>query len=538
MRWTLALVLFAAGCATTPATKGSGELKPFGPAGLTATEPPRRLALIIGVERFEDERFGDLKYTQDDALALGSALSREGFDEIRVLTADGETTRAAVLDALSGLAEKIRSPEDTVLVYISSHGTLAHPPGRALERFVVLRDSRMHLAADTGLSVRSLLERVEALPSSRKAVVLATCHSGAGKSKLPDPLVDALSRSKSSALPDLLQVSEAMVVVSAAAFGETARESARLGHDIYTYFLIEAFKNGDRNGDGAVTISEAHDYARERTYRFSDGAQRPTLVGQIVGADPLVLAGRRVRAPQPVLFSYSPAAEGLSVVVDGETKGHLPGGVAVPSGRLSLRLVDRRSGAGVWQGHVDVKPGTLTDVATLLPPPPTFSAHIEARSIVLLDAAVRDRAFPPLFGGGMRFRAHGLGDRRLVFEVGVGAATGSGQLRVADDRLPQTVTAVDVSGAVGLRLGWLGFDWTPAVAAGFMWARRSIEVPPQPTVESLTGLAVSLSLQVERTLSRQLSAGLRFEGGALAASILGRSVHPVASAAFWVGIQL
>ena len=537
MRRLSVLLLCAAGCATTTA-KGSGELKPFGPAGITATEPPRRLALLIGVERFEDDRFGDLRFTQDDALALGAALSREGFDEIQVLTADHETTRSAVLDALSSLAAKIRSPEDTVLIYVSSHGTLAHPPGRALERFVVFRDSRMHLVTDTALSVRTLLQRVEALPSSRKAMVLATCHSGAGKSRLPDPLVDALSRSKSGGLPDLLKVSEAMVVVSAAAFGETARESARLGHDIYTYFLIEGLQKGDRNGDGAVTISEAHDYARERTYAFSDGSQRPTLVGQIVGADPLILAGKRMRAPRPVLFSYSPAAEGLSVVVDGETKGHLPGGVAVEAGRMNLQLIDRQSGVGVWQGDIDIDPGTTTDVATLLPPAPTFSAQLEARSAVLLDATVRDRAFPPLFGAGVRISANDLLIRRLVLEVGMGAATGSGELRVGDDGLPQTVTAIEVSGAAGIRLGWLGFDWTPAVTTGFMWARRTIEVPQQQTVETLTGVAVGLSLSVERAFGSQLLAGLRIEGGALAASILDRDVHPLASAALWIGLQL
>ncbi|MEI8351089.1 MAG: TonB-dependent receptor, partial [bacterium] len=51
-------------------------------------------------------------------------------------------------------------------------------------------------------------------------------------------------------------------VLSASAFGETAREDDRLQGDVYTHFLIEGIKSGDLDGDGAVTLTEADDYAR------------------------------------------------------------------------------------------------------------------------------------------------------------------------------------------------------------------------------------------------------------------------------------
>ena len=48
-----------------------------------------------------------------------------------------------------------------------------------------------------------------------------------------------------SALPALRRWSEAVVVLSAAAFGEPAREDEALGHDVYTYFLLEALTVDD-----------------------------------------------------------------------------------------------------------------------------------------------------------------------------------------------------------------------------------------------------------------------------------------------------
>ncbi len=63
------------------------------------------------------------------------------------------------------------------------------------------------------------------------------------------------------------------MVFAACDWGETAREDEGLKNDIYTHFLIEGLNgSADRNIDGAVTATEAHDYARRRTYALHRGA--------------------------------------------------------------------------------------------------------------------------------------------------------------------------------------------------------------------------------------------------------------------------
>ena len=101
----------------------------------------------------------------------------------------------------------------------------------------------------------------------------------------------------------------------------------------YTHYFLEAVRRPyDPDGDGAVTVTEAHDFARRLTYQRSRGAQRPNLRSDILGGDPIVLAGSPGAPALPLLLSFDPALEGYRVRVDGQEKGALPGGLALPVG--------------------------------------------------------------------------------------------------------------------------------------------------------------------------------------------------------------
>src|SRR5499433_3287343 len=372
-----ALVLAAGGA--NSASKGP-PLSAFAPAGITEA-PAQRHALLVGIDHFEDDHFTELHFAAADARALAAGLNE--FDDVRTLVRPEETRRAAILEALADLEKRIRSPRDTVFLYFSTHGSLAQRPGGELERELVVGDTRLDLLRETGLSVDELIHRAEKLPSRRVAVVFATCHAGRGKSRIPDVLAQALAARKSPPRT-LEEVSEAVVVLSAAAFGDVAREDEALGHDVYTYFFIEALSAGDRDGDGAETISEAHDYARERTWRFTRGEQRPVVESSILGLDPIVLRGQRQRAGLPVIFSYERSAEGVGVRVSGEAKGVLPGGFAVPPGEQRLELVDSGTGGLLYLGNINLESGERMEVSRLIPAPPRLELRVQGGVFVPL----------------------------------------------------------------------------------------------------------------------------------------------------------
>src|SRR5205823_3555630 len=142
------------------------------------------------------------------------------------------------------------------------------------------------------------------------------------------------------------------------------------------WFLLRSFEEGDRDGDGAVTASEAHDYAREKTYQYTRGQQRPTSESSVLGKDPIVLAGRPVRVGTPVLYSYAPSAEGVAVVVNGVQKGTLPGGIALSPGTYRLRLANAQDGRVLYDGDIDISQGEYRELSSLVPQPLQAAAEI------------------------------------------------------------------------------------------------------------------------------------------------------------------
>ena len=530
----------AVGCSVGCASGGDkgGLMVPFAPAGLTFEQAPRRFALLVGIDDFEDRRFAPLRFAQSDALAFGSALSKAGFEEVRVLTGAAQTSKAAILDALDRLSGRLERPEDVLLVYVSSHGSLGRKPGGPLERFLVARDTRMNLLSQTGISVRALLRTVRGLASRRKVVILATCHSGEGKSQLPEALVQALAGTKGQ-LPRLTEVSDAMIVLGAAAFGETARESEELSQDIYTHFLLEGLSAGDQDGDGAVTVTEAHDYARERTYIFSGGAQRPVAVSSILGRDPIVLAGKRVRTPLPVLYSYAPAAEGMRVVVDGQTKGTLPGGVAVPPGAHRMELQDQGTGEVLWAGDIALKPGERAELTRLLPERLSFELGVELLSTGLLNHRVRDAFFPWAFGARARARSRNLAVRGVSAELSIGGLGGRGETSAFDEALIQRVQVLQLGAALGYEAALSeGLRLVPAAFAGVLWAWRAIDTEGFKVREALRGYDLGLRFELRWLVRPWLRMGASLGTGGRWARLGTRSLHPILEISLGAALQL
>jgi Caspase domain len=377
-RWSCAggvhavLAVLCLGCAGAPVA-GQVEKGGLVPVAvhrdkLAAALQPRRVALLVGVQRFDDPLWRPLRFPEADAVAFGDVLrdaEKGAFDEVEVL--GGALTRDGFRSALKRLAERTRDEQDTVVVYLSSHGTLARDATGSLRRYLVMTDTSMADVPGTAFSMDELKQDFDRLRSRRKVLVLATCHSGGGKSLLPDGVQQELAGIKAGFfVRPIEEVSRASVVLAASDWGETAREDEQLGHDVYTNFFIEALRIGaDRNGDGAVTASEAHDYARRMTYQFTGGRQRPSAESTEVGVDPIVLVGKVLRVGKPELYSYAASLDGFEILVDGKPLAELPGGVAVDPGRYRVQ-VTKGGGPALFDGRVALDPGQRVDLQDLV----------------------------------------------------------------------------------------------------------------------------------------------------------------------------
>jgi hypothetical protein len=496
--WRLLLTLALAACATPSQTEKGGLIKvSAGGKAVDDAFKPRRFALVLGIDHTDDTGFRPLRFASKDAQDVAAALSDPtlgAFDAVTVMTASEQTTKVAVLDALKGLERLATRPDDIVVVYISAHGTLARDERGVLRRYLVTRDTRLDQVPTTGLSMETLKDAFDALPSHRRVLVLATCHSGSGKSLLPKDVEAELATLKAPFYAPPLEVtSRTSMVLSASDWGEPAREDESLRNDIYTHFLVEALDGvGDRNLDGAVTATEAHDYARRRTYAFTQGRQHPSAEILEVGADPIVLSGAVTHLGNPELFSYSARLDGFTLKVDGDDKGELPGGAAVAPGKRSVELL--KGGVVLLSDQVTVEAGERVDLDSLLQKSePHRAVSLTGGVFGFADAVSRSQLLPavPTAGASVRFER--------VFGSPI-------------------ATHIELSGSMGthtlLQNAPFSYQlWTLSLGADYLWRYRALELFAGPQVAGVV-LTRSFALQTYDGMQSVVTFSPGVSGGA------------------------
>jgi hypothetical protein len=514
-RGAAALVLAA--CALTAcATGGAGEkgrLVPLEVARERLDEKyaPKRLALLVGISGFDDPEWSPLRYPEKDATDLAGVLrdpERGAFDAVEVVK--DRPTRADVRAALARLAQAVRDERDTVVVYFSSHGTLARDARGDLHRYLVTRDTRLADVPGTALAIDDLKAEFDALRSRRKVLILAACHSGAGKSLLPGDVRRELAGTKGGFfVRPIEEVSRASVVLAASDWGETAREDEKLQNDVYTHFFVEALRLAvDRNGDGAVTVTEAHDYARRMTYEYTGGRQRPSAESAEVGADAVVLVGRVVRRGKPELYSYAARLDGFTLKVDGKPMTELPGGAAVDPGKHRVEIA-KGGGPAVIDDAVDLGPGERLDLEVLAARAEgAWELAPRLALMTFLDAKSRRDLLGPVIGAGATFTMRDWPSHRVNLRVDAMGSTGSGSFSavtpIGPARASFGYTAVTAGAALPWRFaialdGRLQFLAGPRLSLLYLARSFKLELGPNQSYMTLTpGVVGGVSWQVGR----------------------------------------
>ena len=142
--------------------------------------PPKVVALCVGVAGYKVPAL-KLNYAAADARRVGEAFRRHGAVErtpyhaveVKTIT-DAEATREAVGKGLAWLRETA-GPDDLAVFFFSGHGERSKDGKLYLLPYEADADD----LAGTCLSRDFLLERLLAIKSSNKFVILDACHSGA-----------------------------------------------------------------------------------------------------------------------------------------------------------------------------------------------------------------------------------------------------------------------------------------------------------------------------------------------------------------------
>lgn len=238
---------------------------------------PAKYALIVGISDYLDEDLADLVYPSSDADSLAGILASQDWTVLTLK--DAAATKAGIRAGIAGLFQDIPA-DSTALIYYSGHGT--ESGGKA---FLVPSDydpsslSPLVSPEELGAWIS------EYIPTDNVIVIADSCYSGGfvGYSDSSDSISSpydsaggSVSISALAALSDfgtlLARNAEATgalapIAISAAGNLELSWETEVLGHGVFTYYLLESAAEGDADGNGYVTCTEAYTYAAKAVDR-------------------------------------------------------------------------------------------------------------------------------------------------------------------------------------------------------------------------------------------------------------------------------
>jgi hypothetical protein len=258
-----------------------------------------RYALLIGISQYPGLD-NDLTYPVADAQDLGSELANQAWNTL--VLKDASATKEGIKSAIKSHFASI--PKDgTALIYYAGHGTLSNLNAAAYqtkygtlstytgdigEAVLVPYDFDNSANWTGGITSDELYSWIKELNTENVIVILDSCFSG-GLVKTSDAYDTIAAEftvgptNTSYVLPivaiadftDLLAKNAeknqklAPITISAAGSEESSYEDFPVndpqylgyGNGIFTYYLLESIKNGDSNGDGFVTCTEAYTYS-------------------------------------------------------------------------------------------------------------------------------------------------------------------------------------------------------------------------------------------------------------------------------------
>lgn len=236
----------------------------------------QRIAVFVGVDQgLEDERA--LRYAARDARSMAEAFRQAGtFDEDRVyLLANPSLDRIrGTLEEVKGRARELRKAgtESLVLIYFSGHGGSEglHVAGKRWPR-------------------EELTGYMESLESNMKILIVDACESGDLLRRKGGRLVEG---------PKVVQMDrlegQGTIMISSSSRGEMAQESEDYQGAVFTHHFLNGLRGlADYDGDKAIRLMEAFDYARVSTKREEilgqSSQQNPEFDFDMTGeSDPVV----------------------------------------------------------------------------------------------------------------------------------------------------------------------------------------------------------------------------------------------------------
>ncbi len=246
-----------------------------GPICMSPASPKFR-GLFIGIDRYESEAIGELRYAERDACALHALFSDTLGDGAELMVGE-QATREAIAQRFVDLASC--ADDDFVVIGFSGHGSETHE--------LVTYDADVLDLGSTCIPLDQLTDWFKAIPARQLVCVLDCCFSGAMGAKVLQ--VESKPRKMLSEAALLEQLAgDGRLILTASTANQPAWENPKIGHGLLTHFLLEALRGAEEvRRAGKVSIYRLLEYVTERVIDAANqfgATQQPTLRGTLDGS--------------------------------------------------------------------------------------------------------------------------------------------------------------------------------------------------------------------------------------------------------------
>jgi tetratricopeptide (TPR) repeat protein len=278
---------------TPPSSTQTGQINTL-PIG------PKRWALVIGVDKYQDPQISPLKGSDNDARLIADALVRyAGFpkDQVILLSTDQplerQPTRVNILRRLSNLSTAV--PKDGLLV-VSFAG---HGMERGGQAFLLPSDAQISdqisFLEETAISTNRVKDRIKETGVSQVVLLLDACRNDpGGRADAPNPLTNAYTNAFNFDVRN--REVQAFATVYATGIGQRAYEYTEKKQGYFSWALVEGLKGAAANEKGEVTLSQLVKFVQDTVPKRlaidlgSTKQQKPFAVIEGYRADELVVA--------------------------------------------------------------------------------------------------------------------------------------------------------------------------------------------------------------------------------------------------------
>jgi len=254
------------------------KLEPLDPSNMRSKSNKNRVALIIGIEKYEQAP--PASYANLDATYFYE-YARKGFGVSKsnmMLLVDEDANLIKSLGIISKwLPGKVVKNQTELIIFFAGHG-LASNDGKEL--YFLTQDSDPDLLSRTALSRTELFKEILSLEPKSVTMFMDTCYSGISRD---EEVLLASARPIRIVADDQDGVPDNFTVFTASQLDQISSGLKEASHGIFSYYLMKGLEGkADANKDKQITNGELLAYMDQNVSQKASELgrqQNPSLAG-------------------------------------------------------------------------------------------------------------------------------------------------------------------------------------------------------------------------------------------------------------------